>query len=150
VKHRKAWTIGFILTMLIVAIALYVLFTYRIELALPEFTVETMLILIVFSLPASFASRWVADYSLKQSTQIGDVFKETIIGTVVYWFIYFPMLLIYNYVVFGRLMSFPSLEQLKQVTGLCILSTAFIPPLLVKFKRKKWFEETKLENMESE
>ena len=149
-KHRKAWSIGFTITMIIVALAMYALYTYRVNLVLPEFTLEVMLILAVFSFPASYIGRWVANYAMKQSTNVGDVFKETVIGITVHWCVYLPTLMTYNYVVFGRIMSFPSLEQLKQISGLCVLSTILIPPLLVKFKhKKKWFEETKLKDMEA-
>lgn len=155
--HRKYWTISFAVSMIIIAIAIYYMFTQKLELKLPEFTVETILIMVVFSFPASYVGRWVADYAMKQSTHIGEVFKETIIGTTVHWCIYLPMLMAYNYVVFGRLLSFPSFTQLNinpfafTLPALLFVNQAMIYPILFKIQKKKakWYSGTKLEDMEN-
>ena len=158
-KHRRLWTAGFAVTVVVVALALYIMFTYQVALTLPKFTIETILIMIVFSFPASYTSRWIADYMMKQSTHIGDVFKESVIGVGVHWIIYFPELMIYNYVVFGEWMEFPSLQAIQNMIPsvgiLYSLNFMFIFPLIVlpllrKMKNKgKWYEETNLsKNME--
>ena len=155
VRQRKKWTIGFAVTIIIVAIALYYMSTQKLELSLPEFTVETILIMAVFSFPASYTGRWTADHVMNQSIHIGDVFKETVVGVSVHWSIYLPMLMIYNYVVFGRLLSIPSIHLSINPFGFTIpillfVSQAIVYPILYKMEKKKdkWYSNVKVENME--
>jgi len=161
-KQRQLWTIGLVLTIILVAVFYYIIFTYKVAFALPKFTVETILIMVAFSFPPSYIGRMTADYVLKQSTHVGDVFKETTVGVAIHWLIYLPELFLYNYVVFGEIMEFPSFSVIRDMipTGNFF---AFIPfmiayPILVEpgiikflhkhFKKKQWYEETNLKNME--
>jgi len=114
-NKKTYWTIGFIISLVVVIFSMYYMFIYRVQLTLPKFTFEAILVMLVFSFPCSYFGRWCADFLMKQSTHIGDVFKETVIGTAIHWIMYLPLLMIYNYIVFGELMEFPSLQAVKDM-----------------------------------
>ena len=169
-KVRTIWAIGAVLTFAIVIIALFFIYTYKVEFNAPKFTFMTLAIMAVFSFPPSYISRMIADNVMNQSTHIGDVMKECTVGVIIHWSIYIPEFIVYNYLVFGELMEFPSLSAIEGImpnmfqgyifplTFLIVypfiaekyMVLPLMRKILVKIKRKKWFEQTNLKNIEVE
>ena len=121
---RKLWTVGFAITVLVVAFLFYYIYSMKIEVELPEFTIQTLLIMLAFSFPASYTSTWIADWHMSQSTDLIDVFRETVVRVVMHWTFYLPLLLVYNYVVFGRIMNLPFLHT-AGVVGFGIVGMSY-------------------------
>jgi hypothetical protein len=103
-KSRRFWIALAIVTVIMLAVLYGYLAVNRVDMReyMPQIGITHILILVALSLPASYISTYAINRWLGQTKDLIETFKEVMVRIPLYYALFIPMLMIYNFILFGK------------------------------------------------
>jgi len=103
-KKRNIWVTIMVVVFLGVAFGYCYLYTQKVVLQeiLPQMEPIYIIIYVTFGFPASYTSTIVANWWERQPTDLIITFRETLKRTLVFYLVFIPIIMMYNYLIFGQ------------------------------------------------